>query len=569
MYIIGVNANPSGHDASAAIVKDGKLIAFAEEERFTRRRYAFDQPPHNAIAFCLAESGITLEEVEKVAVGWDALDYLSKKGESIDEKQYLTMLFPKEKFHYSKLPKIEFIPHHIAHAGASYFTSGWDSATVVVLDGQGETESISLGLCDGNSIEFFKKYPINVSLGYFYAAASIFLGLGLFGAGKLMGLASYGKPIHIFPEISVVSGKLHSTLQEFDFTTEQDEEAEIIQSWLKVFQARFGKPVKPQSCQIMNSANIKQHVTTYSQREWDIAASVQNTIDAIVVELCKQAILITGIRRVVLSGGVALNCVTNSKLLSENVVDDLFIFPAANDAGVAVGAALYSSASEESGKIIRKNDSVYLGPQYTQADIESFLNFVKVEYDIVGAVASVTAKMISKGLIIGWFQGRMECGPRALGNRSILASPCIKDMDIAVNKSIKFRETWRPFAPSIIEESADLLLVEDKNSEYMLLVNHIQKKMREKLPAVTHIDGSCRPQIVKRTKNLLFWEVINEFKKITGIGAILNTSFNQKDEPIVCTPLEALRVYISSGLDALILGNAILFKNPDHRNQFI
>jgi carbamoyltransferase len=512
MYILGLNGcHKRSHDASACLIKDNKLIAMIEEERFIRKKRAFDCLPINAVNFCLDQAKISLDDIDLTVMGFDAG---KKINLSLDE------FFPANAFKkITKKISIKKIQHHLAHASSVYFTSGFKDAAIIVVDGQGETEATSIFSGKGNNIKLIKNYDYNYSLGFLYSAVSVFCGLGVFGAGKLMGLAAYGQPKYhkvlkeIFGQVELPKGKSE------DY---QDEFCQYIELALK---KRGFNPAK--RLMRFNSFTGKQEkIPEILKQHKDLAASVQEFLEEKLIELTLEAKKLTGLTRLCLAGGVALNCVANSKIEEQGIFKEIFIQPGCEDSGVALGAALAITKKPIEGLL-----SPYLGPSYGQKNISDILIASKIIFKKISNIESATAKLIADGNIVGWFQGRIEYGPRALGNRSILADPRKLENKILVNNA-KGRETWRPFAPSILEDRAADLLEKYVESPFMLKSFRVKKDWQKKIAAVVHVDGTTRPQTVNRQQNSRYFKLIKEFNRLTGVPAVLNTSFNYADEPI-------------------------------------
>jgi len=558
MYFLGVHGWDSReHDPAACLVRDGEIISMAEEERFNRKKRAFNCLPVNAALFCLAESKITLDDVDYVCVGLDRRKVLKLKKlkKKLSDQDILDKFFPKKYFSYQKPPKLILLNHHLSHAASVFFSSGFKESAILVIDGQGEDCSSSIFYGNGNKIKLLRKFPINYSLGYFYESVNQHIGFQTLESGKTMGLAPYGKPVYKFPNIILSKTGVKIYLPDsrnFDVDC-LDDQKPILRAWRQYFNQRSIEKFYPKG------RSIKTEIPQASK---NLAASAQQSLENAVSHLAKLALETTGSKNLCISGGVALNCAANSQLLLNKKIQKIFIFPCSNDAGVSAGAALYASRH----LIVRKKicsaklKSVYLGPNYSSLDIKKVLDEKNIKYKTSKNIYKEIAFLLSKDKVIGWFQDKMEIGPRALGNRSIIASPLKKSMWEKVNL-VKGRELWRPLAPSILEEYKKQYFENAKNSPFMLFNFVVKKEKRREIPAVVHIDGSTRPQTVSKKKNLKFWRLINEFRKIAGVPIILNTSFNGPGEPIVCSPSDALNTFFSSGLDVLVMNNLIILKN--------
>lgn len=561
LVILGVNGwKTQGHDASACLIKDNQILSFVEEERFIRKRYAFDVMPIHAIKYCLENHNLTVADIDIVAYGWDKPGLYKAAGLKYQfptDKDLLKELFPfnlSEIENSNRLPRIQYVPHHIAHAASAFRVSGFSEASILVLDGQGEFGSGALGYSDGGKIEFFKTFPIEDSLGYFIEAACTFIGLRSSDAGKLMGLAAHGKPVYDFPEIVLddtgytVVGMSHAKQ-----TGELDKQKLIQDFWLKSFSKRFPKEKINKKFTFSKNAGKVQEELILSQFSKNFAASAQRVLEEAVLHLVSILVQKTGNRNLAYSGGVALNCIANGRILTENFADALYIQPAANDAGVSLGAAL--EVAYENGKVnFLKMDHSYWGVSYSDEEIKEELQRLKIPHTLVPDIAQKTAEAVADGKIVGWFQGRMEIGPRALGSRSIIANPSIPEMHRTLN-IIKSREQWRPLAPSVIADKAEEYFEDACDSPFMLLTHYVKKSKRAKVPAIVHIDGTARYQSVYKHNSTLYYRLIEEFDKLTGIPIVLDTSFNIGGEPIVTTPEQAIKTLYTSEIDCLAIGN--------------
>lgn len=563
MIILGINGwYTRSHDASACLVKNGKILAMVEEERFIRQKYAFDRIPINAIGYCLKEVGVTPDDIDVVAFGWDyRLMYkLREKKFDYTNDQILDVVFPKKYFRYNKKPKFVIVPHHLAHAASTFFTSGLNEATILVVDGQGEDESTTIAHGKGNKISILKSFSIKNSLGYFYESINKYIGFHYLDSGKTMGLAPYGKVNINFRNIEINSNGYEVKFKKkFRYDSLHLDEQEILVAlWHDELKKYVKYPNKVEYIFDKNSNKVKTHFDI-PQPYKNLAASAQAALEKTLIHLVKVAIKMTNIKNVCLSGGVALNCVANGKLLQNTPINNLFVFPAANDAGVSTGAALYAAAIYDKKAKFSKMTHPYFGPGYTNKEVEKILKSRKIRYTKPKDICETTAKLLAENKIIGWFQGRMEIGPRALGNRSILANPLVKSNWKRVN-IIKGRELWRPLAPSVLDEYKDEYFEKAVYSPFMLIALQVKKDKRSVIPAVVHVDGSSRPQTVSKRVNIKFWNLIYQFYKLTGVPVILNTSFNGPGEPIVCNLQGAIATFYNSSLDRLIVDDFIIHK---------
>ena len=563
MYILGINGwIERSHDASACLIRDGKLVAMAEEERFVRDKHAYDRVPINASSYCLAEAGITLDEVDYVAWGWDYKRHFELRGLewNYSDAELAGILFPKQYFRWDKVPSIVMIPHHLAHAASAFRMSNFDESAILVLDGQGEHSSTTLAYGSGNSIEIIRSFPIDYSLGYFYEAINTHIGFRSDDSGKTMGLAAYGDPHYRFDNIRLNAQGYRVLLPckvELGRCGLLDEQDQLMKVWRPILEQKAGLANTPTYVFSELEGRVKP-MLEIPQTHKDLAASVQKVLEDVIVHLAKVLVSETGYRNLCIAGGVGLNCIANGRVIHERIVDDIFIQPAANDAGVALGAALelYANLGFESKAPLL---TTCWGPSFSNGEIKEIVEGCKLRYEFVDDIAKRTATLIADNKIIGWFQDRMEFGPRALGARSILANARDKRMSAKVNK-LKSREFWRPLAPSILDEKCAVYLVDAYPSPFMLLAFDVKHDRRNEVPAIVHIDGTTRPQTVKAHTQPLYWRVIKNFEELTSTGLVLNTSFNCGGEAIVCTPLDAIRTFVSTEMDCLVMGNFLIEK---------
>lgn len=551
MKILGINQVTgllSGmHDSAAALIVDGKLVATMEEERFNRQRH-HKGTPHKAIAYCLKEAGITMKDIDVIAVSYNPYGFLRHGFFFLNAWamiSYVANIFVferglKQLARAAGGARIMYIDHHLAHAASAYRASSFQEANVMTIDGAGETDCA--GLFEGRAgvLKRLATLPIAYrtdarpwrSIGKTYSELTAFLKLGENAEGKTMGLASYGTPRFDFSKILNVKSWSDWTIDRRN-----------IRALYAEHERKDGK-------------------APLTDTHKDLAASLQHALEDAYVNLGKDAFAKTGIRNFALAGGVALNCNSNSKLLEQDFTDAVFIQPGANDGGVALGAALEAMHQVGDGDFV-DFPNAYWGPSYDADSIEKLLKGAKVTYRKSDDVARDAARFIKDGKIVGWFQGRSEIGPRALGNRSILANPQIHGMNDKINNDVKHREVWRPFAPSLTAESAATYfegLPKAKESPYMLHTFYVKKEYRDIFPSITHIDGSARIQTVSKAQNPRFHELLTAVGKETGHPMVLNTSFNDVGEPIVCSAFDALRCFYSTGIDVLALGDFILEK---------
>lgn len=562
--ILGLNGwFERGHDASACLVSGNRIIAFAEEERFTRKRYSYDLLPILATAYCLQEARLSVNDIDYVVYGWNLPKaYKMRRGKfPFTNRQILELIFSKSLYKYNKLPKLEFVDHHLAHASSSYRTSGFKEASILVLDGQGEDVSGTLAYGKDGVIKVISKIPISFSLGYMMEGACKYLGLNTSDAGKLMGLAGHGQNEKIFNNIALNESGYSITGFPEDkdiIKNSLDEQEKVIQLWRNYFLSRYPLYVKKISSFDPLKGNFVNK-SSFNQAHKDFAFSVQNTLEEVVIHLAKTLIGKTGCKNLVIAGGIGLNCTTNGRIISENVVDDLYVLPAANDAGVSIGASLEKAHQIDEYSNSKRIEHIYLGPRYSNLQIKKVLDELKISYKRSNEIHKLAAQSLAKGKIVGWFQGRMEGGPRALGNRSILANPKIKGMHDAVN-GIKSRENWRPLAPAVLEEFRKDYFERGTYSPFMLQNHKVVKEKAKEIPAVVHANLTSRYQSVKKDSNKKFYMLIKEFYKLTGIPVVLNTSFNIGGDPLVCTPEQAIKTFYLSAIDCLAIGDYWIMK---------
>lgn len=557
-YILGINGwLHRSHDASACIVKDGHVLAMAEEERFTRKKHAYDKVPTHAIMWCLDHLKLTLDDIQEAAVGWN---YKKLYSQTKLKEPMLNSLeevyFPKKYFKYSKKPKITLVSHHLAHAVSSYYLSGYDKSSILIIDGQGEDSSTTFAVGSGAGIKILWSLPISSSLGYFYEAVSDYIGLGVDAAGKTMGLASYGNPKSLsFHQFKLTDTGFEVELNFPKNTESLDQQQSIVSTWEKAFEEMTGKKRNKVNFKFRSLQGDVGRKLTLGKEQENFAASAQYTLEMLIEHCVKVLIKKTSSGNLCLGGGVALNCSTNTKLYNLSEVENIYIPPFANDAGVAVGAALYVGGIKENGQL----ESAYTGPSYDNSDIEPLLQKLKLKFKHYKNIEEVTAKLIHKGKIVSWFQGQMEVGPRALGNRSILANPTNQDTHKKVNEA-KNRELWRPLAPSILDKKGSQYMEDYFYSPFMLHTFQVKESIKRKIPAIVHVDGSTRPQSVRKEVNPRYYKLISCFEKLSGVPIILDTSFNGAKEPIVCTPMDAIGSFFTNSTDCLVLGNYLIEK---------
>jgi carbamoyltransferase len=560
-YVLGLSC--FYHDSAAALLKDGVVIAAGQEERFTRKRHDSDFP-EKAIQYVLHEAGITPERLDAVGFYDKPLlkfermlsTYVATFPRSFGSFRKAMPLWLHEKLWVPSIIRkslkpykgpILFAEHHMSHAASCFLPSPFDEAAILTVDGVGEWATASFGVGRGSDITLFKEIRFPHSLGLLYSAFTYYLGFKVNSAEyKVMGLAPYGKPVHferIMKDMLQLnedgSFKLNMKYFSYDYGLTMTNGA---------FDEFFGGP--PRKAE-----------TWMGEREFDIAASVQKVCEEVVLKMVRHLHKETGLDRLCMAGGVALNCVANGRVIRETPVKQLWVQPAAGDAGGAVGVAHYIYNTLHKRPRTSGWKHAYLGPEFSDAESARYFEQAGAKYETLPDAELVqrTAKLLSEGNVIGWSQGRMEFGPRALGGRSILADPRDARMRDTLNMKIKFREGFRPFAPSVLMDKASEWFEIDCDSPYMLLVAQVREGKRT-IPSVTHVDNSARLQTVTRDEAPLYYDLIREFEKITGVPIVINTSFNVRGEPIVCTPQDAYLCFMRTNMDYLVVGHHLLDK---------
>lgn len=609
MYILGISAYY--HDSGVALIKDEEIIAAAQEERFTRKKQD-DGFPREAIKYCLSEAGITLDEVDHIAfydkpfIKFERLleTYLAEAPKGVQSfllsipvwlkdklflketlaREFKTLyhdLNPKSSdkeakaFKQRVLEKFMFGEHHQSHAASAFYPSPFEDAAILTIDGVGEWSTTSLAYGKGNAIEFLEEIHFPHSLGLLYSAFTYYTGFKVnSGEYKVMGLAPYGEP------------KYSDLIKEHLIDIKEDGSFKLDMSY---FNYTTGLTMTNKKFDRLFGAPPRKREGTLTQREMDLAASIQDVTEEIMIKLARHAKKVTGSDNLCLAGGVALNCVGNGKLLRENIFKDIWIQPAAGDAGGAVGGA-YSVYYQEHGNKrtvnpdeLDKMKGSYLGPKFSKEETQSYLDSIGAVYHYTDDEALLVDKVsdaLAGEKVVGWHYDRMEFGPRSLGHRSIIGDARSQQMQSTMNLKIKYRESFRPFAPSVLREKVSEWYDLDYNSPYMLLVAPVhpdkqipmtaeQEKLfgieklnipRSEIPAVTHIDYSARIQTVHKETNPRYHKLISKFEEKTGCPTIVNTSFNVRGEPIVCSPEDSYRCFMRTEMDVLVIDDFILYK---------
>jgi len=570
MYILGISC--FYHDSAACLLKDGKIIAAAEEERFTRRKHDTSFPI-NAINYCLKEAGITGEQLgrvgfyEKPLLKFERLlhqhiemfpksfpTFYQALPSWINEKLRVPSII-KKKMKYKK--GIMFVEHHMAHAASSYLVSPFKKAAILTVDGVGEWATTTMGYAKENDITILKQIKFPHSLGLLYSTVTAHLGFSVNNSEyKVMGLSPYGKPTYYeqFKKMMDIKedGSYSLDMSYFDFHYKNTMPS-------KKFIKEFGPIRKPE-----------EKVTEHHQ---NMAATLQKITEEVIFKMLNHLHEITKCDNLCMAGGVALNSVANGKILKNTPFKEIYIQPAAGDHGASIGVAKYIHYTILGNEREETQETAYLGPGFTTEEIKKFLDEYKINYTSFKndeELVKKTAELIYKDNVVGWFQGRMEWGPRALGSRSILSNACNPKMQDILNLKVKHREKFRPFAPVVPEEDAKGYFECDEPvpipTDFMLMVYPIKKDKQKLVPAVTHVDGSGRLQTIRKQHNPLYHGIIKEFEKFTKVPILINTSFNVRGEPIVCTPLDAYRCMMGTGIDCLVMDKFLIKRedNPQH-----
>nr|WP_299341977.1 carbamoyltransferase N-terminal domain-containing protein [Allomuricauda sp.] len=561
MVILGLNYY--FHDSTACILKDGDLVVAIEEERLNRDKHT-TQFPELAIERCLKIANLSIDDIDHIAVSIKPTTDWTKKASYVMKhpksfmaftghhlvnayaKQRRFWLWYKRFWKKTGGPEVHFIEHHLTHVAGTFFVSPYKKAALLGIDGSGEWATTWMGYGEGNRIEKFKEVYFPHSFGSFYETATQFCGFKPnYDEGKTMGLAPMGDHKVYADEVDKIitvkpDGDVKIDLSYFNY------QHLIKNTYSEKFVNTFGLPRKKNGI--------------FEDHHKNVAAAFQHVLENKVLQLCDILYEKTKADYLVISGGVSLNSVMNGRIVRESPFKDVYVMPAAGDNGTAIGAAyyLYNGILKKPRNYV--HDNPYVGTSYTNEEIQKAIDGAKLKATYEEDVCGAAAKLLEQGKIIGWFQGKMEIGPRALGSRSILANPAYPNMKDKINAEVKFREAYRPFAPSALEETYKDFFDLEVEAPFMLKVCDVREDKKKEIPAVTHVDGSARLQTVSKTLHPRYHELISKFGDLTGVPVVLNTSFNIQGEPVVESPLHALRCFYSTGLDALCIGNWVLVK---------
>jgi len=565
-----------GPNPSAALVRDGSIVAFAEEERFNRIKTAPSSLPVSALLYCLREAGIGIEDVEGIGFGWECDRYVEAMPAFYEQfrrqypqpdneynllqEVYLLNLYHPARIRadlrqalalrgvYLEPERVRFLPHHLCHAASSYYCSGFTEASILTLDGSGEEYSTVMWHGAGERIKELRSFRLPHSLGGYYATFTEFLGFKANqDEGKLMGLAPYGQ------YSAAIQAQLDHILP-YDPSTGEFE----VNPYMRYLGHRaWGRRFTDRFVELFGRPRLGHQPIEAHHR--DLAFNVQWRLEQIAQGLVRTLIGMTGARSLCLAGGVAMNCCMNGKLSLMEEVREIFVQPASSDNGIALGAA-YLMARQAGVSIFEPLRHAYWGPAFSDGEVEAAIRESKLPYRRSAIVVEEVARDLAEGKIVGWLQGRMEVGARALGNRSILASPLFPDMRDRLNREVKHRESWRPFCPSLPTDDYRTYFDHGVDSDYMILAYSVRPEFHARIPSVVHVDGTARPQTVHPEQNPKFYALLKAFGRLTGHPVLINTSFNVQGESIVCTPADALRCFGGTGLDVLVLNDFVLTK---------
>jgi carbamoyltransferase len=560
MTVLGISC--FYHDAAAALIQDGRIVAAAEEERFTRQKHDPSFPLH-AIRYCLKEAGISAQDLDYIGFYEKPMRKFERAMHTFKEtfplsyeafEERVPRLLHEEmrvedilREHFETEAELLYLEHHLSHAASAFLVSPFENAAILTADGVGEWATTCLGYGKGTEVVLFQEIHYPHSLGLLYSALTAFLGFKVnTDEYKVMGLASYGKPTMV-EEIRRLltvheNGSYALNLDYFahHYSTKRPYSHNLIEL--------LGEPRVPES--------------GVEERHKDIACSLQSVLEEVLLKIFEHLRQRTGSRNICLAGGVALNGVANWRVFQQSGFEDIYIQPASSDSGGALGAAVFIYHTLLGNARMRPMESALLGPAFSNQEVEATLQEAGATYHRLNEEKLVeeTARLIHEGAIIGWFQGRMEYGPRALGCRSILANPCDPAMKDTLNARVKFREEFRPFAPAVLEEKASDYFDIDRPAPFMLLVPQVREGKGHQIPAVTHVDNSARVQTVSASTNPRFHRLISAFEKLSGVPVVINTSFNVRGEPIVCTPEDAYNCFLHTDIDFLVMNDFLVEK---------
>jgi carbamoyltransferase len=567
MLILGLST--FGQNPGACLLRDGKLVAFAEEERFLRLKGANLRFPGKAINYCLKEAGEPLDAVDRIAVGWNAEKYQwrmplffarnwwrhgRKSASRSAYGQIWKEIFDQQPGairsrialglrsvgHGGRIPPVEFVSHHLAHAASAHYASGWDATAILVVDGSGEDRSTSF--FEGRGVDILERGHVDFpdSLGWFYAAVTAYLGFVPYEEeGFTMGLAPFGQPR---PDLEEKMARLVEDGQDGLYGVDP--------RYTLLGDHGFHEHFSDQLVELLGPPRLAGQ--PLEQRHKDIALAAQSRLEAVILRLVRRATDEGRLRRLCLAGGVALNCKMNGVIARSGVVDEIFVQPASHDSGAGLGAALWLARQHGEDPRFRMEHAQW-GPSFAPAEVEKALKTADVRYREPAAIPETAAEAVCAGKVVAWFDGRMEVGPRALGGRSILADATQPGMNDRVNARVKFRDPWRPFCPSMTEQAAADCLIGPKETRFMTVAYEVKPSMRASIPAVIHVDATTRPQTVSARLQPRYHQLLSLVERAKGVGIVLNTSLNVKGEPIACAPMDALRCFFSSGIDAMAI----------------
>ncbi len=570
MYVLGLFLE--GPNTGACLFQDGVLVAMVEEERFTRSKRASETFPSNSIRFCLKQAKIRLAQVKTVALGWDHSKYPAQMdahmrsiagrasdpfADEVEKISHLKLSAELTRFNVQTSlrqidreanPEIVWYPHHLCHAASVHFLSGFEDSAVLVMDGSGEEFATTTWTAQGKNIESVESWKLPHSLGWFYASVTEWLGFKAYsGEGKVMGVAAYGRP----------DATIREKLRQFCYV-DAENVYKVDPTFVYYGPRSYSRKYTDKLVGLLGTPRTAE--SELSEYHINVAYELQSILEETATSLLEQLFKKTKSRNLCISGGVAMNCKMNGVLSNFPGVENVFINPASHDSGTALGAALL--ACRDLGISPNKNTltHAYWGPESTPEEIEKALDHCGLSYKRCDNISAEVAKLLSQDQIVGWFQGRAEFGARALGGRSILGNPMNPKMKEIINARVKYREAFRPFAPSMLDEVRDRYMVNPKRSPFMILAYPFKEEFKKLFPSIVHVDGSVRPQTVEQKTNPLYFEMIREFGSRMGHSIVLNTSFNIRGEPIVNSPLEAVRCFYSTAMDNLAIGPYLLSK---------